>query len=132
MWGFRSTRARRLRTASGRTALRLAGVLVRAFVAWQTGGVHDVVCDLDDTLTRQDWPVADPANGVLPVQRALPLCGSDYSTPGCGTTTSTSARIWGPNAWAGLAASPTSCDAVSAVTGSCHARAPASTRRRPH
>ena len=51
---------------------RLAVLLVPAPGAGQAGGVHDVVRNLDEALTGQDWPVADWANSVFSSQHALP------------------------------------------------------------
>lgn len=48
-------------------------LLVPALRAGQTGRVHDVVRHLDYTLTGQDWPAADLANGVFGTQHILPM-----------------------------------------------------------
>jgi hypothetical protein len=51
-----------------------------ALRARQTGGVHDVVRNLDESLTGQDWSVADSADGIFDAQHVFPeRC--DYSTP---------------------------------------------------
>ena len=70
-------------SARQRPLRRLAVLLGPALGAGQTGDVHDVVRDLDETLTGQDWPVADSANGVFSTQHVLPE-PCDYSTPDLG------------------------------------------------